>query len=73
MNRLPTFATIRHRTKRSKGCLSKDTMLHMMFKLGECAERRWNRLRGFNHLAKVIEGVKFKDGIEVKKDDQVAA
>ena len=68
-----TFATIRHRTKRSKGYLSKDTMLHMMFKLGECAERRWNRLRGFNHLAKVIEGVKFKDGIEVKKDDQVAA
>ena len=68
-----TFATIRHRTKRSKGCLSKDTMLHMMFKLGECAEKRWNRLRGFNQLTKVIKGVKFQDGIEVKKDDQVAA
>ena len=68
-----TFATIRHRTKRSKGCLSKDTMLHMMFKLGQCAQKRWRRLRGFNHLAKVIEGVQFKDGIEVKKDDQVAA
>lgn len=68
-----TFATIRHRTKRSKGCLSRDSMLHMMFKLGRCAEKRWHRLRGFNHLAKVINGVKFKDGIEVEKDNQVAA
>jgi len=33
-----TFATIRHRTKRSKGYLSRHTMLHMMFKLGQCAE-----------------------------------
>ena len=32
-----SFATIRHRTKRSKGCLSRDGMLHMMFKLGQCA------------------------------------
>jgi transposase-like protein len=35
----PAFATIRHRTKRSKGCLSRDGMLHMMFKLGQCAEQ----------------------------------
>ena len=41
-----TFATIRHRTKRSKGCLSRNGMLHMMFKLGECAEKNWHRLRG---------------------------
>ena len=67
------FATIRHRTKRSKGCLSSTTMLHMMFKLGQCAQKRWHRIRGFDHLAKVIEGVKFKDGIEVEKADQVAA
>jgi len=67
------FATVRHRTKRSKGCLSRTTMLHMMFKLGQCAQKRWHRLRGFDHLAKVIEGVKFKDGIEVEKADQVAA
>ena len=38
-----TFATIRHRTKRSKGCLSRDTMLHMMLKVGLCAEKRWRR------------------------------
>jgi putative transposase len=68
-----TFGTIRHRTKRSKGCLSRDGMLHMMFKLGMCAEENWRRLRGFNYLAQVISGVKFKDGIEVKAVDQVAA
>ena len=39
-----TFGTIRHRTKRSKGCLSRDGMLQMMFKLGQCAEKRWRRL-----------------------------
>jgi putative transposase len=68
-----TFGTIRHRTKRSKGCLSRDGMLHMMFKLGQCAEKNWRRLRGFDYLAKVITGVKFKDGIEVTDVDQDAA
>jgi len=71
-----TFATIRHRTKRTKGCLSRNGILHMMFKLSQCAEKRWRRLRGFNDLAKVIEGIKFKDGIEIIKtteSDQVAA
>lgn len=59
-----SFATIRHRTKRTKGCLSRDGMLSMMFKLSQCAEKKWNRLRGFDYLAKVIQGVPFKDGIE---------
>ncbi len=68
-----TFGTIRHRTKRSKGCLTRDGMLQMMFKLGMCAEKKWRKLRGFNDLAKVITGVKFKDGIEVIQIDQVAA
>lgn len=68
-----TFGTIRHRTKRSKGCLSRDGMLHMMFKLGQCAEKNWRKLRGFNYLARVITGVKFKDGIEVTKIDQRVA
>ncbi|OGT19039.1 MAG: transposase [Gammaproteobacteria bacterium RBG_16_57_12] len=60
-----TFATIRHRTDRAKGCVSRDTMLTMIYKLGMCAEKRWRRIRGFDYLAKVIAGVKFKDGIEV--------
>lgn len=68
-----TFGTIRHRTKRSKGCLTRNGMLHMMFKLGMCAEKNWRRLRGFNYLAKVITGIRFKDGIEVTDVDQVAA
>ena len=68
-----TFGTIRHRTKRSKGCLSRDGMLHMMFKLGQGAEKRWRRLRGFDYLAKVVTGIKFKDGIEVTEVDQAAA
>ncbi len=68
-----TFATIRHRTKRSKGCLTRDGMLHMMFKLAECAEKNWRRQRGFDFLAKVITGIKFKDGIEVTADNQKAA
>ena len=68
-----TFATIRHRTKRAKGCLSRDGMLYMMFKLGQCAQKKWRKLRGFDYLGKVIEGVQFKDGVEVKSDDQVAA
>ena len=67
------FATIRHRTKRSKGCLSRDGMLHMMFKLGQCPEQNWRKLRGFDYLAKVIIGVTFKDGIEATNQDQIAA
>jgi len=48
-------------------------MLHMMFKLSQCAEKNWRKLRGFDYLAKVITGVKFKDGIEVTKANQKAA
>ncbi|MCU7887836.1 MAG: transposase, partial [Candidatus Thiodiazotropha sp. (ex Lucinoma aequizonata)] len=57
-----TFGTIRHRTKRSKGCLSRDGMLHMMFKLGLYAEKKWRRFRGLDYLSKVVTGIKFKDG-----------
>ena len=67
------FATIRHRTKRSKGCLSRDGMLHMMFKLGQCAEQNWRKLRGFDYLTKVITGINFKDGIEANNQDRNAA
>jgi len=68
-----TFATIRHRTKRAKGCLSRDGMLHMMFKLSQCAQKKWRKLRGFDYLGKVIKGVQFKDGVEVISNEQVAA
>ncbi len=68
-----TFATIRHRTTRTKGCVTRDTMLNMIFKLGLCAERNWRKLRGFAYLAKVVEGVKFVNGEEIPQPDQVAA
>ena len=68
-----TFGTIRHRTTRTKGCLTRDGMLHMMFKLGQCAEKPWRRVRGFSQLSKVIEGVQFIDGIEKPTSDPVAA
>lgn len=61
------FSTIRHRTQRTKGCLSRDGMLQMMFKLGQCAQQNWRRLRGFEELNKVATGVKFKDGVEVNQ------
>ena len=48
-------------------------MLHMMFKLGQCAQNRWRKLRGFNYLAKVITGVIFKDGIEQQGANQKVA
>jgi len=66
-----SFATIRHRTKRTKGCLTRDGMLAMIFKLGLCAERSWRRLRGFEWLAKVVDGVKFRDGIKVRTEMRV--
>jgi putative transposase len=60
-----TFATVRHRTVRSKGCLSNRTALAMVFKLVEAAQKTWRRLDGNNQLPKLILGVKFADGIEV--------
>jgi transposase-like protein len=69
-----TFATVRHRTKRSKGCLSRETALIMVFKLIKTAEKTWRRLDGKNQLPKVITGVKFSDGYEVMvSDKQIAA
>ena len=60
-----TFATVRHRTKRSKGCLSRDKMRVMVFKLIKATERNWRPLDGKKELPKVISGIKFTDGNEV--------
>ena len=69
-----TFATVRHRTKRSKGCLSMKTMELMVFKVIKEAEKTWLRLRGKNQLPKLITGVKFSDGIEqLNQNNQSAA
>ena len=68
-----TFGTIRHRTARTKGCLTRDGMRHMMLKLGQCAEKTWRRLRGFKELPKVIAGIQFTEGMEQPTTDSVAA
>lgn len=59
------FATIRHRSSRAKGCVTRTIMLSMIYKMGMSAETSWRRLRGFRQLAKVVEGVGFDDGVEV--------
>ena len=64
------FATVRHRTVRTKGSLSSTTARLMVFKLVIAASKTWRRLKGTNHkgtnqLPKLIAGVRFNDGIEV--------
>jgi transposase-like protein len=59
------FATVRHRTVRTKGSLSPTTAKLMVFKLLCAASKTWRRLKGTNQLPKVIAGVRFQDGIEV--------
>ena len=58
-----TFATVRHRSKRTKGCGSRTATLTMVFKLTEVAEKHWRRLNKPKLVLKVIEGVKFVDGV----------
>src|SRR5271156_5652093 len=68
-----TFATVRHRTVRSKGCLSNRTAIAMIFKLAQAAEKTWHRLRGHDQLPKLITGTKFIDGIEAVSQQPLAA
>lgn len=57
-----TFATVRHRTRQTKGCGSRIATLTMVFKLATDAEKHWNRLNGYKLITQVIEGVQFIDG-----------
>ena len=57
-----TFATVRLRTRRTKGCGSRIACLTMVFRLTQCAEQHWRALNGSKLLADVIRGVKFVDG-----------
>jgi len=57
------FATVRHRTVRTKGALSQKTAKLMVFKLVQAAAKTWRRLKGANQLPRVIEGVTFTDGV----------
>ncbi len=66
-----TFATVRLRTDQTRGCVSKDTILALVFKLVESAQKSWLRIRGFKSLADVIEGVKFNDGIRADDNTEL--
>ena len=58
-----TFTTVSLRTSKTKGCVARHTILSMVYKLGQSAQKRWRKLRGFKLLlAEVIRGVQFKDG-----------
>lgn len=58
-----TFATVRHRTRRTKGCLSRKTGLAMAFKLMMSAQAKWRKLDGRNRMPELIEGIAFRDGV----------
>jgi Transposase, Mutator family len=60
-----TFATVRLRTQRTKGCGSRIATLTMVFKLGIEAQKHWRRLNGSALLSKVVTGVQFIDGEEL--------
>ena len=57
-----TFATVRLRTNKTRGAVSRITILCMVFKLTQSAEKRWRKLEGFKLLADVIDDIKFIDG-----------
>lgn len=59
-----TFATVKHKTRRSRGCFSRETVVASTFKLLQEAQKRWKKLYGYKQLADVISLVKFIDGID---------
>jgi putative transposase len=59
-----TFSTVRLRTTKTRGCVSRSGMLAMVFKLTKTAEQNWRLLKGHTLLAQVVQGVKFKDGLQ---------
>ncbi len=65
-----TFATVRLRTAKVRGCFSRETVLTMVFRLAQCAEKTWRRLNGSPLLADVLAGIRYIDGIH---PDRIAA
>jgi transposase-like protein len=63
-----TFATVRLRTAKTRGCLSRKTALTMAFQLTRCAEKGWRRLSGYKRLAEIIRGVRFVDGVKETRE-----
>jgi transposase-like protein len=64
-----TFATVRHRSSRTRNCVSRDTFLGLAFKLMEEAEKSWNKIHGADKISTLMQGTVFKNG-EAVKDNQ---
>jgi transposase-like protein len=64
-----TFATVRHRTTRTKNCVSRSTFLGLAFKLIQEAEKTWRRIRGAERIEELLAGTLFRDGLPVTSDE----
>jgi transposase-like protein len=67
-----TFATVRHRTVKTRGCVSRESRLSMVFKLAVAAEQRWRRLKGAKRVGEVLRGVVFTDGVNEEEQERAA-
>ena len=66
-----TFATVRHRTTRTRNCVSRPTFLGLAFKLIEEAEKSWRRIRGVDKIEPLLNGLPFRDGLPVQDNPPV--
>ena len=66
-----TFATVRHRTTRTRNCVSRPTFLGLAFKLIEEAEKSWRRINGADKIELLLKGIALKDGEPVQDDPPV--
>jgi len=67
-----TFATVRLRTDKTRNCVSRTTILAMVYKLTCSAQKRWRRLRGYKKLLPVLQGAKFVNGIAVEEEEETS-
>jgi transposase-like protein len=65
-----TFATVRHRTTRTRNCVSRPTFLGLAFKLMEEAEKTWRRIRGVPQIEMLLNGQPFKDGLPHQEEPE---
>jgi Transposase and inactivated derivatives len=67
-----TFATVRLRTEKTKGCGTRLATLTMVFKLVYETRKTWKKIKGYRLIPKVLKGIRFTDGEETESVEQVA-
>ncbi len=65
-----TFATVRHRTRQTKGCGTRLATLTMVFKLAQCAQKRWQKIHGHLKIKDQLAGARFVDGLRVEDSSE---